>query len=156
MPAIFRGGESGQQRSKLPRCGWYMLYLELYRRAKPHIKFFPPLVTAPFGKPPSTKDKTSKPIPPTHQYSITASSLTQGTLLHHTFNCQIWLHARAALNKYTEAPRPGPAFFTAGAHRTVYTGLAGDLLLVEPYAAEQFTDDTMRLSGVRNDVWLTP
>jgi len=73
--------------------------------------------------------------------------------------------ARACCSS-TNAPRPGPASSPQG-HRTVHTGLAGVLLLVEnfppalafrfnvePYAAEQFTDDIMRLSGGRSDVWL--
>ncbi|KAI0252168.1 FAD/NAD-P-binding domain-containing protein [Lactifluus subvellereus] len=64
----------------------------------------------------------------------------------------------------------GNGFFTAGAHRTVHAGLRDLLLLVvdsenvppalaaradvEPYTAEQFADDIVRLSGGRSDAQL--
>ncbi|KAI9462174.1 hypothetical protein F5148DRAFT_1213695 [Russula earlei] len=71
------------------------------------------------------------------------------------------------LDKCPEIWAGGNGFFTAGAHRTVHAGLADLLPLVEnvppaiasridvePYTAEQFTNDIMRLSGGRSDARL--
>ncbi|KAI0301109.1 hypothetical protein B0F90DRAFT_1628674 [Multifurca ochricompacta] len=68
------------------------------------------------------------------------------------------------IDKCPETWVGGNGFFTAGAHRTVHGGLSDLLLLVEnapselvprididPYTADQFTNDIMRLSGGRSD-----
>jgi hypothetical protein len=71
------------------------------------------------------------------------------------------------LDKCPEAWAGGNGYFTAGAHRTVHAGLADLLTLVEevppelvacidvdPYSAEDFTDDIVRVSEGRSDVRL--
>jgi succinate dehydrogenase/fumarate reductase flavoprotein subunit len=71
------------------------------------------------------------------------------------------------LDKCPEAWAGGNGYFTAGAHRTVHTGLADLLTIaehvpaelascidVDPYSAEDFADDIVRVSEGRSDARL--
>jgi len=115
----------------------------------------------------TTTQKMSEPTPTTHKYDCIvvgsghAGSCAALSAVEH--GCARVL----LLDKCPEAWAGGNGFFTAGAHRTVHAGLADLLPLVEnvppelasrvnvePYTAEQFTDDIARLSGGRSDAQL--